>query len=402
VGGLSVSALVGGSSVRTLVGGLLVRTLVGGLLARALVGGSSARTSVCKYPRVKRDPLVELPPELTHSDGAVKGPSTRPARYLLGIDGGATKTLAAVLDVERREVHLGHGASANQDADGVRAAGLALFGAADQALAGAGIADAQLSAAVLAVAGTDTDAVREHVYQARSREWVVVGDVVGAWATATGARPGVGAIAGTGSNVFGVSEVGGRTNAWRVGGWGHVLGDEGSAYWLALQAVKAALRDRERSGPETALSEAALEFFKASSLEELAPRFYDERTMTKGRVAEFAVRVAQTALAGDAVARELYAHGARELGGQIAAVIEQTGLHGAFPVGLIGGAFKVGAVYVDPLAATIHKVAPEAQIEVVEMAPVGGALLLAARACGAEDALAGVDLARLIDLALSA
>lgn len=353
----------------------------------------------CKYPRMERDSLVKLPAALARFDAE---PAPRDARFLLGIDGGATKTLAAVLDVERREVHLGHGKSANQDADGALAAGLALFGAADQALAAAGIADEQLDAAVLAVAGTDTDAVVAYVHQMRSREWIVVGDVVGAWATATGARPGVGAIAGTGSNVFGVGDADGGTRAWRAGGWGHVLGDEGSAYWLALQAFKAALRDRERSGPETALSEAALEFFKAPSLEELAPRFYDERTMTKGRVAEFAVRVAQTALAGDAVARELYARGARELAGQIAAVIDQAGLRGAFPVGLIGGAFKVGPVYVDPLAAAIHAVAPEAQVEVVEMAPVGGALLLAARTCGAEAALADIDLARLIDLALDA
>jgi glucosamine kinase len=348
---------------------------------------------------VKRDPLVKLPAALAHFDAV---PSARGARYLLGVDGGATKTLAAVLDVERREVHLGHGGSANQDADGPLAAGLALFGAADEALAGAGIADEQLDAAVLAVAGTDTEAVVGHVRQVRSEEWVVVGDVVGAWATATGARPGVGAIAGTGSNVFGVGSAGGRTRAWRAGGWGHVLGDEGSAYWLAVQAVRAALRDRERAGPETALSGAALEFFKAPSLEELAPRFYDERTMTKGRVAEFAVRVAQAALAGDAVARELYERAARELAGQIAAVIEQTGLRGRFPVGLIGGAFKAGPVYVDPLAAAIHAEAPEAQVEVVEMAPVGGAVLIAARVCGAEAALAEVDLARLIDLALAA
>ncbi len=125
-------------------------------------------------------------------------------RFLLGIDGGATKTLAGVLDLERGRLHLGHGGPSNQDAVGVRAAGEALFGAADEALAGAGIADEQLDAAVLAVAGTDTEAVVAHVRAERSREWMVVGDVVGAWATATGARPGVGAIAGTGSNVFGV------------------------------------------------------------------------------------------------------------------------------------------------------------------------------------------------------
>jgi N-acetylglucosamine kinase-like BadF-type ATPase len=369
---------------------------------------------------VERETLVKLPPALAHFGSAAPPGSPTPAdggrgfseeglahagarthdgpRFLLGIDGGATKTLAAVLDVERRRLHLGRGGPSNQDAVGVQAAGRALFESADEALAGAGIADAQLDAAVVAVAGTDTDAVVAHVREARSREWIVVGDVVGAWATATGAHPGVGAISGTGSNVFGVARDG---RAWRAGGWGHLLGDEGSGYWLGVQSIKAALRDRERSGPETALSEAAIEFFDVPSVEALAAKVYS-KPLTKGEIAAFAIETAQYAERGDAVARELYAHGAAELASQIATVIERTGLEGGFPVGLIGSAYKAGAVFVDPLTEAIHAVAPRARVAVVEMAPVGGSLLLAARACGAEAALAEIDLAALIDGALAA
>ncbi|MGA2164183.1 MAG: BadF/BadG/BcrA/BcrD ATPase family protein, partial [Solirubrobacteraceae bacterium] len=149
---------------------------------------------------MERDSLVKLPAALTHFEA--QPAASRDARFLLGIDGGATKTLAGVLDLERGRLSLGRGGPSNQDAVGVKAAGEALFGAADEALAGAAIGDGDLDAAVLAVAGTDTDAVVAHVRRERSEEWIVVGDVVGAWATATGARPGVGAIAGTGSNVF--------------------------------------------------------------------------------------------------------------------------------------------------------------------------------------------------------
>jgi glucosamine kinase len=348
----------------------------------------------CKYPGMDRDPLVKLPPALAHF-GA--GSSAGKARYLLGIDGGATKTLAAVLDVERGALHLGYGGPSNQDAVGVQAAGRGLFEAADEALAGAGIGDAQLDAAVLAVAGTDTDAVEAHVRRERSKEWIVVGDVVGAWATATGARPGVGAISGTGSNVFGVGSDG---RAWRAGGWGHLLGDEGSGYWLGVQSIKAALRDRERSGPETPLSDAAAEFFGASSVEAMATMVYSV-PLTKDRIAAFASKTAALAERGDPVARELYERGAAELAQQIAAVIHQTGLEGAFPVGLIGSAWKAGAVFVDPLTRAIHALAPQAQVAVVEMNPVGGSLLLAARAAGAEEALTEIDLAELIEEALA-
>jgi glucosamine kinase len=338
---------------------------------------------------MERDSLVKLPAALAHFDAA---PAQRGARFLLGIDGGATKTLAGVLDLERRRLHLGHGGPSNQDAVGVRAAGQALFGAAGEALAGAGINDGQLDAAVLAVAGTDTDAVIAHVRAERSEKWIVVGDVVGAWATATGARPGVGAIAGTGSNVFGVGADG---RGWRAGGWGHQLGDEGSGYWYGLQSIKAALRDRERSGPETALSDAAVEHFGVLSVEALAALVYS-KPLTKGEIAALAIQTARLAERGDAVARELYERGASELAGQIAAVIRQTGLEGEFPVGLIGSAYKAGAVFVGPLTHEIHALAPGARVEVVEMAPVAGSLLLAARACGAEAALEELDLAGLI------
>jgi glucosamine kinase len=348
---------------------------------------------------VDRDPLVKLPPALAYlGDGSPARPSAGGARYLLGIDGGGTKTLAAVLDVERGELHLGRGGASNPDAaGGLEAAGRVLFEAADEALEGADIGGEKLDGAVLAVAGTDTDAVTAHMGgQRRSREWIVVGDVVGAWAAATEARPGVAAIAGTGSNVFGV----GPDGPWRAGGWGHVLGDEGSGYWLGLQSIKAALRDRERSGPETPLSEAAVEFFGASSVDELVATVYSKRP-DKSEIAKLATETARFAQQGDVVACELYERGAAELAQQIAAVIRQTGLRGAFPVGLIGGAWKAGAVFVDPLTRAIHKLAPQARVAVAKMEPVGGSLLLAAHARGAEQALAKVNLATLIEDALA-
>jgi glucosamine kinase len=346
---------------------------------------------------VDREPLVSLPPVLAHfSEGQRAGRASQ-ARYLLGVDGGATKTLAGVLDLQRGALCLGSAGPSNQDAVGVHAAGGALFDAADEALAQAGISDSELDGAVLAVAGTDTDAVVAHVRATRSPDWIVVGDVVGAWATATGARPGVGAISGTGSNVFGVGRDG---RAWRAGGWGHLLGDEGSGHWFGIQSIKAALRDREASGPPTALSDCAVRFFDVRSVEELPPLLYS-KPLTKSEIAAFAIETAALAERGDEVACAIYRDGAHELGEQIAAVIHQTSLDGEFPVGLIGSAYKAGPVFVEPLTQAIHAIAPDAQVSVVEMAPVGGSLLLAARACGAERALAQLELAALIDAELA-
>jgi glucosamine kinase len=365
-------------------------------------------------------PLLELPPALTggkvaaggprpgRADDAAKGSADdaakADARYVMGIDGGATKTLAAVLDLESHALHLAHGGPSNEDAVGAKAAVEALLGVAEEAISRAGIAREGLAAAVIAVAGTDTDAIAKQVRAARSDDWIVVNDVVGAWAAATGAQPGIGAISGTGSNVFGVGRPHNPEDwvgrPWRAGGWGHLLGDEGSGYWLGIQSIKAALRDREASGPETALTQAAVEFFAAPSVEALASHVY-AKPLTKSEIAAFATETSKVAERGDGVARELYERGARELGEQIAAVIRQTGLAGDFPVGLIGSAFKAGPVFVEPLTRAVHEHASEARVAVVEMAPVGGSLLLAARACNRGEALDPAELTRLIDDALA-
>jgi glucosamine kinase len=345
---------------------------------------------------MKRDSLVQLP-------HALRQPAARAdARFLLGVDGGATKTLAAVLDLERKTLHLAQGGPSNQDAVGPRTAVAALLQTADEAIERAGIAPEALAGAVLAVAGVDTAALVRHVDAARREGWIVVNDVVGAWATATGAGPGVAAISGTGSNVFGVGFDG---RPWQAGGWGHLLGDEGSGYWLGIESIRAALRDRDASGPETALGEAARAFFQMRSVEALAAHVYS-KPLTKGEIAAFSIETGNVADRGDAVACEIYERGARELGRQIAAVIRQSGLSSAgggsasFPVGLIGNAFKAGAVFVEPLARVIHESAPNALVSVVAMAPIGGCLLLAARACGCGDELDAAELSRLIDATL--
>ncbi|MGA7704243.1 MAG: hypothetical protein WB998_05040, partial [Solirubrobacteraceae bacterium] len=69
------------------------------------------------------EPLVTLPAVLRGSPaGQSNGDGRSSVRYLMGVDGGATKTLAAVLDLQERHVHLGHGASSNPDAVGSHAA----------------------------------------------------------------------------------------------------------------------------------------------------------------------------------------------------------------------------------------------------------------------------------------
>jgi N-acetylglucosamine kinase-like BadF-type ATPase len=269
---------------------------------------------------------------------------------------------------------------------------------AGEAIAAAGIARSSLASAVLAIAGTDTDAVAAHVHAAAPAEWIVVNDVVGAWATVNSAGPGVGVIAGTGSNVFGVGADGG---SWRAGGWGHVLGDEGSGYWLGVRSIAAVMRERDGTGAPTALTAAALEHFGVTTPEALTTIVYG-RPITKSELAAFGPHTARAAEQGDEVAIGLYRRGAEELARQVRAVVERTALHGEFPIGLIGSAFKAGPVFVAPMIEAIHAFAPHARIAVREVAPVCGALLLALRAGRAGEAISRSELDGLLQEALRA
>src|SRR5882762_3481080 len=125
-------------------------------------------------PAMKQDPLVRMPDALVH-------PFRRAdARYVLGVDGGATKTLAAVLDLQAKALHVANGGPSNEDAVGAAAAVDVVLETAEQAISRAGIARQDLASVVLALAGTDTEAIAAAVRAARGSEWIVVNDVVGA------------------------------------------------------------------------------------------------------------------------------------------------------------------------------------------------------------------------------
>jgi glucosamine kinase len=103
---------------------------------------------------------------------------------------------------------------------------------------------------------------REHAAEIEQRlavatglDVVVVDDTEAALVGAFGLEPGIIVIAGTGSNALGRASDGGIA---RAGGYGFLLGDEGGTYWFANQALRAALRSHEGSGPQSGALEAAV------------------------------------------------------------------------------------------------------------------------------------------------
>lgn len=319
---------------------------------------------------------MPLAPSLLSGDEA---PSVT---HVLGLDGGATKTLAVVLDLEASRAARGVGGPSNADAVGDKTAVAEILGAIETALGGAD-GPVDRVGAVLAVAGTIPPTLEAEAKAAFGFEVLhVVNDVVAAWAVGTACTPGVAVIAGTGSHVFGV---GSDNRTWRVGGWGHALGDEGSGFWIGLRGLKAGLRYRDGSGPPTRLLEDALDAYPLRAIEDL-PELYYGKPLTKADVAAFARRVASAAEDGDEVARDVFEQAGRDLAEQVRAAVEALDLASEpLTIGLIGSVFQAGPLIRDTLERSVLEIAPRARFNIPGLPPVAGSLMLALRSVGAWD-----------------
>lgn len=127
-------------------------------------------------------------------------------------------------------------------------------------------------------------------------------------------------IAGTGSIAYARAESGASV---RAGGWGHMLGDEGSAYWIAFQGMARGLRSMEGRDMPGAVLQAALDHFGLPEPQALIPFVYAH--FDKARIASFAPRVAAMAAGGDPLARAIIDQAAAELAALVGSVHRQLG-----------------------------------------------------------------------------
>ena len=181
----------------------------------------------------------------------------------------------------------------------------------------------------------------------RTGATVAVGDDTdAALAGAFAGRPGIVVIAGTGSGAAGRDAVG-RTV--RVGGHGFLLGDEGGGYWIGREAVRAALRAADGTGPPTALTDVVRTAFDTlTGAETLVHQRPTDRQLLSRLVPQVAA-AADGATGGDAVATGILAEAAAHLA-ELAAVVRAR--LGDLPVAGVGGIFACAPVAAAFTAAT--------------------------------------------------
>jgi len=331
------------------------------------------------------------------ADGAAAG-----VRAFLGVDSGGTKTALCVVSTDgrvlaQREAPSAYYLGAGQ-ASGPELVRRVLADAVPRVCADAGVEPADLGGAFFGLpaygeASADTPALDAIPRSVLGHDrYGCDNDMVCGWAGSLGLEAGVNVVSGTGSIAYGEHD--GRHA--RVGGWGELVGDEGSAYWLGLRGLQAWTRmtdGRAPVGPLHALLGARLDLAEPLDLVSLV---HDTWGGDRSTIAALAPVVVEAAEAGDAVAGAVVEEGVAELVALVRATVARLGFaeDGAVPVSCSGGVFRsatVRARFAEGLAAV-----GRFDLRPARFSPVVGAALYAAREAGTPlgpDALARLEAA---------
>lgn len=198
----------------------------------------------------------------------------------------------------------------------------------------------------------------------------LVGDYEVARCGALGGRPGVALVAGTGSVCSGVNAAG---ETFRVGGWGHLIGDGGSGYALGRDALRELTLSLDGMAEKGLLCRLLEEEFSLTSRAAIVERAYG---MDKSATAALAACVLRAADEGDTAARRILRDNARELAALVRATALPLGLT-APDTALLGGLMKSGSSYRRAVTEEISRALPGARCVEPAFGPDMGAALMA-------------------------
>ncbi len=303
-------------------------------------------------------------------------------QWVLGIDGGGTKTTAILV---ARDGTLGAGETSgpsNLATMGVDHVARLLVDLVKKCCQKGSCVAQDLHAVGIGLAGAgrraDRAELRRQVIELSKNEGFPIHELVveSDWRIALEAAfaggSGIVLIAGTGSIACAKAQDG---SLHRTGGWGRVLGDEGSGFAIGRSGLGAVLRAYDGRGPLTMLSELALQHFSVSSIEELVGKIYREQA----DVATFVPKVFQAASKKDNVAQGILTHGAGELVDLVRVLMEKIQPKRKFPVALMGGLLEKDNVYSTMVKETITTTVSRVVVQKPQFPAVYGAAILAFR-----------------------
>ncbi|WP_034263681.1 N-acetylglucosamine kinase [Actinospica robiniae] len=306
--------------------------------------------------------------------------------YFLGVDGGGSKTAYVVLDGDGRTVAEMAGPSCYYFAAGIELLERVLSAGLAGVTAAAGITPAELDHAFFGLPGfgeisADMPLVREIVRRLLGHDrFTVDNDMVGGWAGAFAGQDGINVVAGTGSIAYGER----RGVAHRAGGWSELFGDEGSAYWVAVQGLNAFSRMSDGRTPRGPLHALIAAKVGITSDLDLVGTVVDRWAGQRAVVARLSVTVVEAADAGDAAALAILERAGVELVELISACRSSLGYREGEPVAVSysGGMFSAPA-FRAAFTRALQAAGPEFELRTPIHGPAVGSALCAMKAHGA-------------------
>ncbi|MBI4516081.1 MAG: hypothetical protein HY699_09740 [Deltaproteobacteria bacterium] len=306
---------------------------------------------------------------------------------ILALDAGGSSTRCLLVRRDGSVLGRGCGGPGNHILSGWEAARAAVADAIAEACRAAQVEAAAVGLAMAGSAGVGPDGMGSQLVEALVQELLpnarvrAIGDMVAAFWGALSTDFGVVVAAGTGSVCWGRNAAG---DTRQVGGWGHILGDEGSAYDIAVRALRAGARATDGRGPRTELTQRLVSVLAVSDYINVALRIYGD-PLTRDAIARLATTVVEVAARGDQVAQSVLAEAGAELGLHAVIALRVLGLgECAAPVAYTGAVFAAGECILESFRRTIIAACPLATVVRPEFPPVAGALKLALRELGVD------------------
>lgn len=299
--------------------------------------------------------------------------------YFLGIDGGGTRTVALCCDAQGTVVAKVSGDSINFYSEGMQRARENMRDVVNQIEALVGVSEFEGvfigSSALSGEADTQTlETFTKDIFNAKNI--VMDSDLAAALMTMYDSKECVAVISGTGSMAVLKTA---HNEVKTAGGWGYILGDEGSAYAIAIDGIRAGIRGFEGSAEKTVLTDELVSFFNASDIYDLIGLFYDP-PMERKKIADFARCVCSVA-ERDAVAKDIVKSQAESLSKTVLALIKDQPKD--IKIGLWGGVALNSKLFRDALTQSLASQGYE-NVCVLPFSPEVGAVFGAVIASGNE------------------
>jgi glucosamine kinase len=301
------------------------------------------------------------------------------ACYFMGFDGGGTKTECILADQEGHTIARARAGPSNPLRTGYARAWFSLSEAGDLVLAKAKIHAGHVRAVCAGLGGAGRSGVVRRVAtffegSYPNAEIHVTSDLETALEAAFGSGEGMILLAGTGSAAFARDA---RGHTARAGGRGQWISDEGSAFDIGRQAVRAVVLAEERRGPATALSERLFAVHQCRNWDGLAEQIAKNADDVFPRTFPL---VAELADGGDAVSREIMAGAANALIELAAGVVDRMDWRDRdFLLAKIGGVHGRSNSLDAALEAELKRRLPNACLVQVAVSPAEAAVRMAQR-----------------------